>query len=224
MKDKPDILIIGVASLGNTGQRSMVSCCIEQINKIFPNGSFDIFSYDAKMDKKRFKYPNIAIHDHFFTRISRLRFGFVFLLFVFIVQSFRIFLWKLFKSNFVLNDFLKKYLECDIVIDLSGDSITDDYGWTVTMMQLYGLLVGTLFGKPTVVCAQSLGPFRTKILGLNITEKFAKLVFKKVSLITVREEITKNYCDSLELKVPVILTSDLAFLLQPTGTERITEI
>lgn len=95
--------------------------------------------------------------------------------------------------------------ESDLVIDLSGDMITEDYGPHVTYSHLLPLAMAALVGRPYAVVAQSIGPFR-------LMRKPAQWLLRRASVVTVRDTISLEYLVSLGLEPPTV-TADLAFLL-----------
>lgn len=95
----------------------------------------------------------------------------------------------------------------DCVIDLSGDTISDDYGKLTSFGLLYDILIYKCLKKPYIIYAQSLGPF-TNIL----TRIVAKLSFKLTDLIIVREKITGSYLEDLGIN-DYCMGADPAFLL-----------
>lgn len=109
---------------------------------------------------------------------------------------------------------LPEYFSADLVLDISGDGFTDSaqYGFFGTFSHASQLLISIFLRKKTVVCAQSIGPFKkffTRFLGY--------FVLNNVDLITVRENITERYLHVLGVtKPPLYLTADLAFMLDPT--------
>jgi colanic acid/amylovoran biosynthesis protein len=137
-------------------------------------------------------------------------------------------LWKLFhdylgfKNSFV-NKFIdiegvREYINSDVVIDISGDSISEVTGFRGTIYHFLHLWLAVVLNKPTVVYAQSVGPFR-------LTKPFAKRLLNKVDLITLRGKISYDYLQEIGInKPPIYLTADLAFLMEPAPAERIDEI
>ena len=137
-------------------------------------------------------------------------------------------LWKLFHDylgfkNTSVNklidvDEVREYLNSDVVIDISGDSISEVTGFRGTIYHFLHLWLAVTLNKPTVVYAQSVGPFR-------LTKPFAKRLLNKVDLITLRGKISYDYLQKIGInKPPMYLTADLAFLMEPAPAERIDEI
>ena len=114
------------------------------------------------------------------------------------------------------NEELQAFSEADVIIDLSGDTLTEDYGPHVTYSHFLPILLGLALNKPVFVCAQSIGPFK-------LTKGFAKYILKQVDAVTAREEITYNYLKDLGIK-NVKLVSDMAFLLDPIEADEARKI
>jgi len=100
--------------------------------------------------------------------------------------------------------------EADLVIDLSGDMLTEDYGPHVAYSHFLPLLRAKALGIPYFICAQSVGPFKaTKPLALHI--------LNNAHAVTVRDNISYNYLRDIGVREEVLKqTADLAFLLPST--------
>jgi colanic acid/amylovoran biosynthesis protein len=121
-------------------------------------------------------------------------------------------------SSLISDGELDGYLQADLVVDLSGDMMTEDYGPHVAYSHFIPVLLAGILRRPYVLCAQSIGPFR-------FTLPIARRMLAGADCITVRDEITMNYLRTLELDGPRLeLTADLAFLLQPVGADRVRHI
>lgn len=113
---------------------------------------------------------------------------------------------------------LQEYARADVVVDLSGDTLTNDYGVASTVSHLVPILTAIALRRPVVVCAQSIGP-------LSAARPLARFALNRVSVVTAREEITSAYLDDLGVHRPQReLTADMAFLLEPARPERVSEI
>lgn len=121
----------------------------------------------------------------------------------------------------LLNDkLLQEYAGADLIIDLSGDSISDNYHWLQSIQACSFLLPAIFLEKAVVIYPQSIGPFRTKL-----AEFVARFTFNRVKFIIAREEITKAYLEKVGInKVPVYLAPDISFLLAPAPDEVVKEI
>jgi len=63
----------------------------------------------------------------------------------------------------VSNRLLKVYVDADIIIDLSMDHYSDDFGIVAVDEQSKDMLTGLFLKKPVIIWAQSIGPFREKL-------------------------------------------------------------
>lgn len=123
-----------------------------------------------------------------------------------------------FTNKLIDSEGIRDYAESDIVLDISGDSISEVTGLYGTIYHLLHVWLAITMGKPTIIYAQSVGPFR-------YTKSLAKSMLNKVDLITLRGRISYDYLESIGInKPPMYLTADLAFLMSPASTERIDMI
>jgi colanic acid/amylovoran biosynthesis protein len=108
--------------------------------------------------------------------------------------------------------------DADVVIDLSGDMLTEDSGSHLAYSHYLPILRALLLDRPVMLCAQSIGPFK-------ITTPLARYILNRVKVVTVREPITLDYLHALGLKnTDIHVTADLAFLLEPSPQKRAQEI
>jgi hypothetical protein len=105
----------------------------------------------------------------------------------------------------------------DVIIDLNliePDRFNDEKIDPVNVFgQLFALLSiwnASLSDKRVVVCSATIGPYKNPVLKI-----FARRILNNVSLISLREEFSKDYLESIEVKRPEIqVTADLAFLME----------
>lgn len=109
-------------------------------------------------------------------------------------------LYRNMSSYLKLNEKWKRY---DLIIDISGDSIGEIYGFLVTS---YHILRLNFFGKENklVFAPQSMGPFK-------YSSRYFKNVFNKAHRIYARDPLTVNILS--EMNVSSVLSADLSFLL-----------
>jgi len=118
------------------------------------------------------------------------------------------------------NKYLKEYRRADVVLDVSGRLISDNFGIISVTEHCKDILIPSLLGKPVVIFAQSSGPFRSKL-----TSWMVKMALNRASLITLREEIRKKYLDRVGInKPPIYVTADPGFLLEPASEKRVQDI
>lgn len=107
----------------------------------------------------------------------------------------------------------------DCVLDLSGDTISDDYGKLTSFGLLYDVIIyKCLLKKPYVIYAQSLGPFNS-----ILTKAAAKLAFSLIDLIIIREGITAQYLKNLGVK-KFMMGADPAFILPTIKKDALIKI
>ena len=115
---------------------------------------------------------------------------------------------------FVLDNELKAYREADLVIDLSGDGLTEEYGAKCILSHMVPIVIGKLLKKHVFVCAQTIGPFYK-------TRYVSRWALSKADIISAREQTTMDYLNTIGLVAPkLVLTADMAFLMRPAPLER----
>jgi colanic acid/amylovoran biosynthesis protein len=113
-------------------------------------------------------------------------------------------------------DVIRDYLASDIVLDISGDSISEVTGFKGTCYHFVHLYIPLLLNKPIIIYSQSVGPFK-------YTMPFAKYLLNRVDLITLRGQKSFDYLRSIGITNPkMYLTADLAFLMD-AGDDQTTE-
>ncbi len=111
------------------------------------------------------------------------------------------------------------FIDADVVISKGGGFLWDKgKGIPSFILSLHQIFISTLLGKPTILYAQSIGPFKRSWIG-----KIVKHVLEKTSLILLREPLSLDLLGKIrgpEVKV----TADEGFLLQSAKKERVMEI
>ena len=233
------IIFIGGNISQNEGGTAIVSSTCRALKEVIPDAEFTLSTFRIKSDFKRStRYPDIRIISELDEKNYHLPLP---LMSSWLLRLLRSIVWKAIDKLFGLNahklideKILKEYTNSDIIIEISGDGLSGDYGIFGMFVSFPRILICTLLKKPVVIYAQSIGPYNIKWPFLINKESailsrfcryFARYVLNKVSLITVREEITLNILKSLGIrKPPIYLTADSAFLLPPTSEERVYEI
>jgi colanic acid/amylovoran biosynthesis protein len=101
----------------------------------------------------------------------------------------------------------RRFAEADLVIDLSGDMLTEDYGPHVAWSHFLPLLRARAAKTPYFVCAQSIGPFKH-------TLPIARRVLAGAEAVTVRDAISLEYLREIGIPAEKLRqTADMAFLL-----------
>jgi colanic acid/amylovoran biosynthesis protein len=120
-------------------------------------------------------------------------------------------------------EILAKYYEADIVLSAGGHHLTDMNGLASFFRQWYQLFLAILIGKPTVIYAQTIGPFNHFS---RLLKFLTRLVLNRTKLITVREKNSKDIVTN-DLRVrhpPIYVTADAVFSLNPAEPLRVNEI
>lgn len=108
----------------------------------------------------------------------------------------------------------------DLILDLNIDALNDHYSIAFPSFTLFNLLLGVISGKPVAVWAASIGSFDKRL-----TRFLSRFVLNRVDMIIAREEVTRDYLETLGVKKPrICVTADHAFLMEPAPLERIGEI
>jgi len=106
---------------------------------------------------------------------------------------------------------LNAYNNCDLIVDLSGDSITEDYGRISLMFVLYRIFLGLVARKKIILLSQTIGPFKS-----HISKILVRYILDRVDRIVLREEKSFRYLKEMGIKNKNIdITSDIGFLLEP---------
>ena len=170
----------------------------EAIIQNCPNNKITILSSPAYIenDKKRYSiYPNVQLLP--IPWFSGNKIKNVFKLFFSLLGI------KFYKS------FRRELNQSDYLIDISGDSISNDYGTKSIFFQLFPILIAHKNIK-ILFAPQSLGPFKG-----FIQNTLVKKAFKKAQKINLRETESKKYLKNFS-NYKFEDLADLAFLLKAT--------
>jgi len=195
--DPNSILITNAYTWYNKGDASIIIAMIKALREQWPNVRIAILSMTPDIDEFHYQKLKVEVCSEFFGDILNSNKSKIFkileILKITVQVVFLIILYKLLyklrvepKENPTLRGSvtLRKYFDADIVISSGGGFLNDNFG-SVFLLHLFQIFVAIILRKPTVLCAQSIGPFKSK-LHLFLT----KIVLNKVDLITVREVIS----------------------------------
>ena len=198
-KKNANILVTGVSYSEHKGSAAILTASLDAFEGAFPNAQFSICSFTPDIDGKKLKRSNVYVIPYSF-KIRSLEF----LLAAILV--------KLNKNRLPSNlPIIRKISDADIIIDLSGDTISSEYGTGSILSIGIRLISAKFLKKHTVLFCQSIGPF-TGFVDRNV----AKFFLKFSDLIIAREYITAKYLKDLGIKPYVC--ADPAFLLKPDYT------
>jgi colanic acid/amylovoran biosynthesis protein len=130
-------------------------------------------------------------------------------------------LWRLLRDRFRHSaDWLipeaesRETRDADLVVDLSGDMLTDSYGPHVAYSHYLPILLAIALDRPVFICAQSIGPHRW-------TGFLARWMLQRAACITVRDLESLAHLEAIGIdRDRVTVTADMAFLLQPAAAAR----
>ncbi len=185
----------------------MLVSTIKSISKTIPDTQFTVVSIFPELDRKNCNIENINIIKENTDKLKAL---------YYILSAI---LWRVFHIDLNKHDLLNEYINSDIIIDLSGDGFSDDYGSMASISSCYDILLCKLLKKPFVIYAQSIGPFKT-----IFTRYLSRFCLNLVDLLIVRDEITEKYLKNMGVNNKIYFTADSAFLLEASPRSRIEEI
>lgn len=202
------MLIIGATCSKNMGSAAMLISATKTLKQFIPESEFTVLSPFPELDLKNCSAYNLNVVGY--------RGGVLKLL----SRFFRSMVWKILHIPQLINEgILQEYANSDVIIDLSGDGFSDDYGSIASIASCYDILLCKFLNNPIVIYAQSIGPFKTKL-----TKSLSKFCLNRVDLLIVRDGITKNYLQEIGITNTIHFTADSAFLLEPSPYEKIQEI
>lgn len=227
------VLFIGGNLSQNKGGCAIVLSCRNALKDLVPNAEFAFTSIIPKYDSKWAVNYGIRLVPEMST--NRIFYGLIQ-----ISRLVRCSLWNLSHRSFGLSisrliddEVLNDYMDSDIIIEVSGDGLSGDYGFFSTFFSLSRLLCCVMLKKRFVIYAQSIGPFKIKwpLIGAyspvlsDFCKHIASYSLNNAVLITVREKITLDNLISLEIvKPPIHLTADSAFLLEPSPDHLVSKM
>ncbi len=110
--------------------------------------------------------------------------------------------------------------KADLVVDISGDTLSDHYGKKNSFEELLHFLPSICYKRKIVILPQSIGPYiyqRNRI--------FAKYIFNRCKLVIPREPITNIILKGLGIKtISNVIINDVGFWLKPANKDRLKEI
>jgi colanic acid/amylovoran biosynthesis protein len=203
------ILITGHAGSWNRGCEMILRGTIDILRRYIKSVDISLNSRQAQSDRValREKADGIRIYDNdSYSKKAMKRFSFQW----FVTRSKRITL-KDFNPLFfqgILPFDRDTYKNKDVVIHIGGDNLCYDHLAKESLAELH---LAKLNGAQTVIWGASIGPFQSKN-----ENKYAEEL-RKVDLITVREELTIEYLQKIDVKKNVRSVSDPGFLVEASS-------
>ena len=215
------VLITTAGNSLNKGEMAMVLSTTSILKKYISDISFTILSKRLAVDRENYKKYNLnVIEQHW---IKKNNSNLKTLLFTGLETSRTLsygIVWRLL-NNFkfdLKSPYINVFRQHNMIIELSGDCFTDGYGVIPYFYYLFPLVMGILLKKDVVIYAQSIGPFES-----NIMKHIGIVILNRCKLVTIREDITKNYLEKIGYN-NFISTADSAFLLDPMPLKKIDSI
>jgi polysaccharide pyruvyl transferase WcaK-like protein len=200
------ILILDEFNSLNNGEMARVIGIANAIRILCPNTGIAILSSSPEIDRQRYAGARLKVIERPWYKDSRSKLAAY--SFFFVAALITLF-WYAILGIVGKKGKLHQY---DMFVHITGD-VLNDRSLVVLIYHLYHILFGLTGKRIVVVCAESIGPFRSKL-----AKTLTKLLLNKVDLITVREDVSKEFLDSMKLKNRnTYLTADPAFLLEPTN-------
>ncbi len=196
-KQNLTILITGASLSVNYGAQAMALSLIYKLQKYNPH--IRIFFSTPYVDLDRYMAGQLGI-----ALIDRGSFG------KYIENAFRIVCVKLLGVTKLANNYVRAYLSSDVILDISGDMLTDTYGYKVFFRKFKEFIIMNMLKKKVIILPQSMGPFHH--FG---TEAVAQFFLKKAEIVMPREKITQVVLQRLCLENISPIYPDLALSLQP---------
>ncbi len=219
-----NILLINTNCSWNKGSAAQVISTKRTLSKFISNANFALVSARPELDSKLCAIHDIEVIDFSFSawgrgsKIQRLLYDGRLLYYLL-----RCILWSILCKiglnvhKLIDEDILREYTKSDLIVDLSGDTLSDKN--IHSMFSILGILLAIFLKKKIAIFSQSIGPFK------KITIPLARFCLKRVDLIVVRENVTKNYLKDIGVNNPsTYLAAEIAFLLEPAPPKKIQEI
>lgn len=209
------IAITGGYGYGNIGDEGILASMLSSIKEGIEDAEFTILSNNVD-DTKHWHKGNKIINslDKYLDPIC------------WIWSIPQLFLWYILYDYKDIQRFLDKRigqiigeLENVDAIVLSGGGYFNDTWIRAFPGRVFQFYIFKKINKPTMIFAQSVGPFRFKI-----TKKIACRALNKIDLITVRDYESRKILDHIKVNKPdIYVTADQAILLKPAD-DSITDL
>ena len=217
------ILLINTNISWNKGSAAQVASTVEALRKRADGLEFALISYCPHLDTSHEQERDVEVIGHptsvsISLRRAMLVFSLNLIITLFCATIWRVlsvFGWKvrLLQDNL----FLREYLRATLVVDLSGDSLSDSGSHSA--VNLLAILVAVVLRKPMVLYSQSIGPFSRMTLWL------AGFCLNRAKAIVVRENKSREYLSEIGVRSDIIHEfGDCAFALTSSPPESALEI
>lgn len=196
-------VIITGGGFFNKGAEAMLFTVVDQLKKRFPNKDIYLFSaYDFVRLKDKDIYSFNMLPWEKDVKMGLLGFS----LYKFLSEK------KL--GNSIFNKILKVIVNTDLIIDISGLSLSSDQGHIETLEYLLNLAVAKKYSISYIILPQSIGPFDYPVFQKRILLFLIKKYLRYPKKIFIRENISKLYLEpfklmNLDVNYDIVLTHDV---------------
>lgn len=196
-----NLAILGYYGSANTGDEAILHCLLHVISKNFPNLNISVFSSDAIHTQKHHKVNAVqsSLPNRLFDMALR----------------------SLGRNRKNFYNTLSAFINADVLLVGGGGLFHDSpESNRHCLNMLQKISWAKRLGARVAVLGVTVGP-----LHLEQTKRRIREVFGQVDLITVREQQSKDLLSDIGLFHPkLFVTSDVVYLLESAGRQRILEI
>ncbi|MEK7152652.1 MAG: polysaccharide pyruvyl transferase family protein [Patescibacteria group bacterium] len=213
-----NIIISHVYSSDNKGDAALTSVLIQDLRRTFPDAAITIQKFESVKKHGRFEgVPELPSFRYY--ALNKYSHPLPKLIYTLYMMSATLAwaAWYRYTRQHIylpqhLREIAKIYAQADLIVPVGGGYIRSRkgllYRFNIPLM-LHPLLIGSLLRKPTMLYAQSVGPF------MHASERlFVAFVLKRMTLVLLREDISIRLLASLGVTHNVLRAVDSGFLLQ----------
>lgn len=212
-----NIIITHVYSSDNKGDAALTSVLISDLKRTFKNARITILKLESVAVGHRFE--GISEEPGFmYYALNRYSNPFLKLAYSLYMMAATL-AWAASGKRLYLPAHLRKvadlYAKADLIVPVGGGYLRSRSGWLNRCnipLLLHPLLFGYLLGKPTVLYAQSMGPFVN-----NYERLLVAFALKKMALIILREDTSAALLATMGVTNNIVRSVDSGFLLHGTG-------
>lgn len=224
--DPQRVLISHVYSSDNKGDAALTSVLIADIRRIFPTATITIASLEGTSGQT---FEGVPVETSFMAyALSGYRNNIAKLAYTaYMVPATMLWavLYRLTKHDMWLPSHIRRvtrlYANADLIVPVGGGYLRSRPGLRNRLnvpLLLHPLIIGRLLQKPTVLYAQSVGPFQNRA-----EEQLVAWVLRRMSCILLREDRSLELLRKLGVHRGVHRAVDSGFLLQSTAPSRVRE-
>jgi colanic acid/amylovoran biosynthesis protein len=208
------IAISGITDTLNNGCWAMAHTLIKKLKLKIPGISFIFLTHACSHDEERLAGAGVVFLKTPWTKVQTRKVRFFYSYFCAVLLRVNALLFSCWGINLFYRKFSKILSSADLLVDLSGDSISADYNDYSVFFQILPAAIVRRLDIPYVFLAQSIGPFKDSWL-----YRLVKGVLRDAAAISSREKISMDLLAEAGIRQNVSLTGDIAFLLEPLNAK-----